>query len=54
LPDGPWIFSRAGLATSAARTITERPEGGALDEADVSFNARHRRSRNADKAAALT
>jgi hypothetical protein len=24
LPDGPWIFSRADLATSAARTITER------------------------------
>src|SRR5215468_7183773 len=24
LPDGPWIFSRAHLATSAARTITER------------------------------
>ena len=23
LPDGPWIFRRAGLATSAARTITE-------------------------------
>jgi hypothetical protein len=24
LPDGPWIFSRADLATSAAQTITER------------------------------
>src|SRR5215467_3229406 len=24
LPDGPWIFSSADLATSAARTITER------------------------------
>src|SRR6202047_1199863 len=23
-PDGPWIFSRADLATSAAQTITER------------------------------
>jgi hypothetical protein len=24
LPDGPWIFSRAGLSTPAAQTITER------------------------------
>jgi DNA invertase Pin-like site-specific DNA recombinase len=24
LPDGPWIFARAALATSAARSITER------------------------------
>jgi DNA invertase Pin-like site-specific DNA recombinase len=24
LPDGPWIFSRAGLTASTARTITER------------------------------
>lgn len=24
LPDGPWIFSRADLSSSAARTITDR------------------------------
>jgi hypothetical protein len=24
LPDGPWIFARAALTTSAARSITER------------------------------
>jgi hypothetical protein len=24
LPDGPWIFARAGLTTSAARSLTER------------------------------
>jgi hypothetical protein len=24
LPDGPWIFARAALTTSAARSLTER------------------------------
>ena len=39
LPDGPWIFSRADLSSSAARTITDRarqnpryPTGSHLDQ----------------------
>jgi hypothetical protein len=44
-----WAIDQKGYSQ-----VRDTPESGALDEADVSFNARRRRSRNADKAAALT
>jgi hypothetical protein len=37
-----------------SREVRDTPETGTLDEAGVSFSACHSRSRNADKAAALT